>query len=160
MSIAPFLTADPIIQVHLMAALAAVFLGPINAFKLVRSVWHQRIGLIWMTTMFVLAVSGLFISSWSLIGPFNPIHMFSVLVLWSIGKGLWHLRQREFVRHGAEMRGLYFQGLGAAGLFTFLPGRTLNDIFFPNAPVTGFILTFIVVATLAITGWQRSAKRA
>ena len=38
------------------------------------------------------------------------------------------------------MRSLYFWAMGVAGLFTFLPGRRMNAVFFGDAAMQGFLL--------------------
>ena len=146
------------VQIHMAAALVAVVLVPVNIFSRLRGRRHQIVGAVWMVAMLVLATSGLFMSTWQVIGPFNPIHLFSLLVFWGLARSIWHLCNRNFAAHGAEVKGLYFQGLAIAGLFTFVPGRTLNQMFFDHAPIAGFGLTFVVVGVLAIWGWRRSTQ--
>ncbi len=155
MTLTPILTAPPMVQLHLMFAVFAIGLGPVNVFRTRRDCLHRAVGGTWMLSMFGLAATGLMISSWSVIGPFNPIHIFSVLTLVSLGESIWHLRNRRFAAHGRAMKSLYFQGLAIAGLFTFLPGRRLNEAFFANAPILGFVATFVVVATVAWTASRR-----
>lgn len=37
------------------------------------------------------------------------------------------------------MLGLYWYGVLTAGIFTLLPGRALNEAFFPQAPWLGYL---------------------
>ncbi len=156
MTLDPIPTAPLMVQIHLICALLAICLGPINIWRRRHDRLHRIFGGVWMVAMFGLATSGLMMSSWSVIGPFNPIHLFSILTYVSLTESIWHLRHRRFAQHGRAMRSLCFQGLGIAGLFTFLPGRTLNETFFQAAPVLGFIATFVVVGGVVWMGWRRT----
>ncbi|MEY1554926.1 DUF2306 domain-containing protein [Yoonia sp. R2331] len=154
MTLTPILTAPLMVQIHLLCAVLAICLGPVNIWRKRRDRLHRMMGGTWMLAMFGLATSGLMMSSWAVIGPFNPIHLFSVLTYISLAESIWHLINRRFAQHGRAMRSLYFQGLAIAGLFTFLPGRTLNETFFAASPLAGFVATFVVVGGLAWLGWR------
>ena len=49
-----------------------------------------------------------------------------------------HAFARRWEAHGLAMRALYWRGLAVAGLFTFLPGRVFNRMFFPEMPELGY----------------------
>jgi hypothetical protein len=46
-------------------------------------------------------------------------------------------RAGQIVAHQKGMRSLYFFALIAAGLFTFLPGRRMHEVFLANVPLIG-----------------------
>ena len=157
MTLAPFLDASFAIQLHICAALLAVILGPLALWRRSRDRWHKRLGYAWVVAMLVTALSSFGISEAAMIGPFSPIHALSFLTLWGLWYGVNAARQRRVVDHQKGMRSLYFWALGVAGLFTFLPGRRMNTIFFADAPLQGFILMACLIGTGLI--WSVYAYR-
>ncbi len=153
------LTEAPlVIRAHILAALLAIVLGPIAIFRTRRDLLHRTVGATWVFVMAVLAITGLIIPSslFALIGPFGPIHLLSLWALWSLSAGLHALWQGQRARHGAQMRGLYWQGLAVAGLLTFLPGRRLNVLLFGDAPLTGLWLILVIAVGIATALlWRR-----
>ena len=91
------------------------------------------------------------------IGPFSPIHALSVFTLWSLWQGVNAARQRRIAAHQQTMKGLYFWAMGVAGLFTFLPGRIMNQMFFDAAPLAGFVVLACLVGTGL--GWYVYSER-
>ena len=81
----PFLNAAPIVQTHIGAAVCAVGVGP-------------------------LAVTSFFITGLRP-GQFSAIHLLSILVLVSLARGLWLIRQRRIRAHAIQMQALYPQAL-------------------------------------------------
>jgi hypothetical protein len=57
------------------------------------------------------------------------------------------------------MRGLYWQALGIAGLFTLMPGRAINRALFPATPDAGWIVIAAGGAGL-LAVWLRGRRRA
>ena len=41
-------------------------------------------------------------------------------------------------------------GLGVAGLFTFLPGRRMNTVFFADAPMVGFTVVAVLIGSVLL----------
>ncbi|WP_224814122.1 DUF2306 domain-containing protein [Hasllibacter sp. MH4015] len=135
----PILTAPVILKVHLVAAVAGILLGPLAIYRTRRDVIHRIVGRTWVCAMAVLALTGLLIpaSVLPIAGPFGPIHLFSLWTLLTLWRGVTAIRRGDVVAHSAEMRSLYLQGICIAGLLTILPGRTLNAVFFADAPWLG-----------------------
>ncbi|MCV6587269.1 MAG: DUF2306 domain-containing protein [Marinibacterium sp.] len=126
MTLSPVLEAPPQIQLHLVAALLALLLGPLALYGPRRARWHRGIGYAWVAAMTITALSSFLIGHFRVIGPFSPIHALSVYALWSLWVGVGHARAGRAAAHARVMRGLYWWGLCLAGLFTLLPGRVLN----------------------------------
>jgi len=53
------------------------------------------------------------------------------------------------------MRGLYWQGLMVAGLFTLLPYRVLNRVLFPGTPELGYGVILVVALGAGIVAMRR-----
>ena len=139
MTFDPFLSAPPLIQVHALAALLALTLGPVALYRTRRDLWHRLTGRVWVAAMGAAALSGLAIPSTVLPVAFGlgPIHLLSVLALVSLWRGVAAIRRGQIARHRAFMRSLYWNAIGIAGLFTLLPGRLMNEVLFPGLPMAG-----------------------
>jgi len=148
MTLAPLLSAPVEIQLHVLSALLAIFLGPMTLFRKSRDRWHKRLGYLWVTAMFSTAATSFAILESPMIGPFSVIHGLSVLTFWGLWVGIAAVRRGDIARHQAQMKSLYFWALGVAGLFTFAPGRRMNRIFFGDNPDVGFAIAAGVIGSL------------
>ena len=100
MSLTPLFDAPVAVQVHAAAALAALLLGALVLFRRKGTPLHRAMGRVWVVLMLVAATSSLFINEIRLIGPFSPIHIFSVITFVGLAQGLSarkSLWQRLFV---------------------------------------------------------------
>ena len=157
MTLDSILTAPPLVQVHIVAALSAILLGPMALWRRSRDKWHKRLGYSWVIAMAVTALSSFGISGIKLIGPFSPIHALSVLTIFGLWQGINAARKRRIAEHRKAMQSLYFWAMGIAGLFTFLPGRRMNEVFFSAAPVAGFIVMALFIGAALI--WYLLSQR-
>jgi uncharacterized membrane protein len=127
MTLDPIFTAGFAVQLHIAFALPSVALGPVVLFWLRPGMWHKRLGYAWVIAMAGLALSGFFIpSALGWLEWFGPLHLFSVLTLWSLWHGIALARAGNYRGHRAAFEALWFGGNGVAGLLNFIPGRTMN----------------------------------
>ncbi len=94
---------------------------------------HRMWGKVYMALMMVTAVITLFMPA--VVGPrflghFGFIHLFSLLVFFSVPKALAAARAHQRTAHRNSMIGLYVGGLLIAGSFAFMPGRMLHRMLF------------------------------
>lgn len=128
MTLQPLRDAGPIIQIHAGMALAAILLT-ITIFTVRRGTpLHKSLGRIWVATMALVALSSFWITNLRLIGPFSPIHLLSVYVLFQLVIAIRAARQGDIAKHRSTMKGMVFWGLVVAGSFTFFPGRTMYQV--------------------------------
>lgn len=158
MSLTPLLEAPLPVQIHAFAAIAALLLGALVLFRRKGTALHKALGRVWAVLMLITAVSALFINEIRLIGPFSPIHIFSVVTFVGLAYGIGEIRRGNVRAHRATMQGLYFFALILAGAFTLLPGRRMHDVLFgaaagltPSLVAIGLAL----VASAAIYGRLR-----
>jgi uncharacterized membrane protein len=149
MSPGPLLDAPLAVQIHAFAAIAAVVLGALVLFRRKGTPLHKLMGRVWALLMLVVATSALFINEIRLIGPFSPIHLFSLLTYLGIAQGIWFIRRGNVAAHRANMVGLYFMALGLAGAFTLLPGRRMNEALF--GPDAGWPPSLIAIGVVLVT---------
>ena len=161
MSLTPLLDAPLAIQVHAFAALAATLLGALVLFGKKGTPAHKLMGRIWAALMIVVATSAIFINEIRLIGPFSPIHLFSIFSYAMLANGIWQIRHGNVQGHRASMTSLYFGALLLAGSFTFLPGRRMHAVLF--GADAGWTPSLIFLgAALGLTGflwWLLQARR-
>lgn len=150
----PLLTASLAVQLHVAFALVALPVGPIVLFRTRRDRMHKRLGYLWVVAMAGLALSGLWIEAeFPGLGPFGPIHLFSVCALFGLGQGLWQIRGGNVAGHRAAMQSVWFGAMGLAGLFTLLPERLMNRMLFGDTPEAGLWALVIGIAVL-IPVWR------
>jgi uncharacterized membrane protein len=124
---------NPVIAVHMTAALLAVATGPVALWARRGREQHPRLhrafGYAWVTLMLVTAVSALFIRDYSLpnIAGYTPIHLLVPVVFVSLFGAFWMLARRNIAGHRRVMQILYFTACILAGVFTLLPQRYLGQ---------------------------------
>jgi uncharacterized membrane protein len=146
-----FLDLPFALQLHLVPAVLAIVLGPLALYRRRRDVWHKTAGYVWVASMAVVAGGSFWLEAAVLpiAFGFGPIHILSVVVLVGLWRGVSAARAGRVARHQAQMRALYWQALMVAGLFTLLPGRFLNAVFFPGTPEAGYLAILVLGAGLA-----------
>ncbi|UYN99221.1 MAG: DUF2306 domain-containing protein [Devosia sp.] len=162
MSLHPLLEASLAIQIHAFSAIAATVLGALVLWRRKGTLLHRALGRVWIGLMLVTATSALFITEIRLIGPFSPIHLFSLFTYVSVFNGLRAiLVDHDIRRHRAEMQGLYTGALMLAGAFTLLPGRRMHEVLF--GPDAGWLQSGIAISLvlgISAFAWFRMRQRA
>jgi uncharacterized membrane protein len=124
---------NPVIAVHMTAALLAVATGPVALWarrgRTQRPRLHRAFGHAWVTLMLVTAVSALFIRDRSLpnVAGYTPIHLLVPVVLVMLFVSFRRLAQGNIAGHRRTMQILYFAACIVAGAFTLLPQRYLGQ---------------------------------
>ncbi len=126
----PLFNAPSPIPIHGVAALIALATGALQFAMPKGTLIHKSLGYTWIVIMLVVALTSFFINEFRWVGPFGPIHLLSLLVLWGLGEGLYYARKGEIAKHRKNMRQVYFFSLILAGLFTLTPGRVMHEVLF------------------------------
>lgn len=117
------------IQVHVLAAVAALALGTIILALPKGRGPHKALGWSWVVAMATTAASSLFITG--LNGDFySAIHLLTGWTLIALPMAVVAIRKRNVMTHRRIMTGLYIGGLLLAGLFSFIPGRFMFEFLF------------------------------
>ena len=130
MNFEPLLAAAQPIPGHAVAAFLALVLGAVQLIRKRRDGLHRVFGWMFVVLMGSVAVTGLFIHTIQMIGPFSVIHILSVTALISLFFGVWNIRKGNVEAHRKSMKSLYFTGMILAGVFTLLPGRIMFQVLF------------------------------
>ena len=80
--------------------------------------------------MVVLCITSFFIHTLKVWGLFSPIHLLSIIVLYTIYMAITAARMGNIKKHQLSMKFLYFLALIVTGVFTFMPGRIMNQALF------------------------------
>ena len=124
----PLLAAPVQVQIHVACALTAFFIGVILLCAPKGFGFHKTMGWTWVVAMGLTALSSFFITG-IFENAFSPIHALSAWVLLGLPFGIAAIRRRDIKKHRDSMTGMFTGGMVIAGLFTFLPGRLMWDLF-------------------------------
>ena len=123
-------SAEQPIPLHAYAAFLAVVFGGIQLSRPKGTGSHKYLGYTWVLLMLWVSISSFWIQTIKIIGPFSPIHFLSIFTIWSVFEATRSARNGNISRHKKMMKLLYLLALVVTGLFTLLPGRTMNEVFF------------------------------
>ncbi len=120
------------VQVHLLTALAAFVIATIQIFGPKGTGLHRTLGWMWVILMFTVAGSSLFIHIINPhgLGGFSFIHILSGATLVALPLMVMAARRHDVKTHRKIATNLYVGALIIAGVFTFLPGRLMYQMFF------------------------------
>ena len=110
MSVNPLLNAPLVVQIHTFLAIAAVVLT-VAIFSLRRgSQAHRWMGWTWVGLMAIVAASSFAINDIRMVGPFSPIHLLSVFVLFQLIVNVRAARSHSVRAHARGMKLLTLGG--------------------------------------------------
>lgn len=130
MTLAPLLAASGIIQLHVVAATAAVLFAAAQLVLPKGTPRHRICGYIFVVAMTVLAVSSFWIHTIRQFGPFSLIHLLSIITLVALPRAVLLAREGNIAGHRRAMLSLVGLALLGAGTFTLIPGRLMHAVIF------------------------------
>jgi uncharacterized membrane protein len=122
-------SAGPVIQLHLAGVAVALLIGVVLLVGVKGTLVHRVLGWSWVLAMMTAAVSSLFIRMINH-GHFSFIHLISGWTILALPMGVAFARRHKVKLHARMMTGLFTGGLILAGLFAFIPGRLMWELFF------------------------------
>ncbi|PHR57601.1 MAG: hypothetical protein COA47_11510 [Robiginitomaculum sp.] len=117
------------IKIHVSSALFALVLGGLQFVLPKGRTLHIVMGCVWVLAMLVVAGSAFFIRD-LFHGSFSPIHLFIIVTIVGLYRGLMPLIRGSKKAHGPSMRGTYIGALLVSGALAFLPGRIMLPLLF------------------------------
>ncbi len=120
------------IQIHLIVAIMAFFIGAVQLLLKKGTIYHKIIGRFWVAFIVIICLSSFWIKELipnSYFYGYSPIHLLSIFVLIQTSKGLYYARVGNIKKHKKSMIYTYIGGLFVAGTFTFYPNRLLYNVF-------------------------------
>lgn len=122
-----------LLYTHLGTVLAAFPIGGWLLLNRKGTQAHRWLGKPYMVLMFITGLASLAMPSAvgpSVLGHFGFIHIFSVLVLYSVPMAIIAIKNKDIAAHRGHMVGLYLGGVLIAGAFAFTPGRLMHQLLF------------------------------
>lgn len=142
----------------------AILLGAFVLWRRKGTALHKSLGRIWVVLMLVTATSAIFIHETRLIGPFSPIHLFTLFTYFAVWQALYAIIvKRDVAAHRGWMQGMYVGALMLAGAFTLMPGRIMHRTLFGQnggwLPALVSIGAILVLAAFLWLWWRRKDRR-
>lgn len=125
--------ASPPIQLHVLAACAAVALSAMQFAGVKGTAVHRTLGWAWIVAMATVALSSFFVHTICSVGSFSLIHLLSIFTLVMLPQVALHARRHAVRAHRQAVSGLVIGGLAIAGVLTFWPGRIMHDVLLGSA---------------------------
>jgi uncharacterized membrane protein len=88
MSLAPLLNAALAIPLYAFAGMAAFVLGIVQFAAPKGTLPHRTLGWIWVVLMLSVAINSFWIHQIRLVGPWSPIYLLSISVLFTVPLGV------------------------------------------------------------------------
>jgi len=115
---------DAALATHLITVIPAIPLGAYVILSRKGGARHKLLGKIWLTLMFITAISTIFIRNVN-DGQFSWIHLFTLLTFVAVPRAIITARQGLIEAHKKHLRNFFLGALVIAGLTAFAPGRTM-----------------------------------
>lgn len=148
------------VQVHIAAIAVVILLTPLQLWRGRRDRWHRYGGYIWVLAMGVAAIGAFWIHELRHVGAFSAVHLLSIYVLSQLFLAIRAVRAGRIEEHRNILQSMSLFALVGAGAFTFVPGRTMSRMFFPDAPLAGFVAVLCgALAIFGYVGWRRYVRR-
>lgn len=128
-NIAPLLATPASVQLHVAAAMLALVVGVVIFLLPKGTGFHRALGWTWVSSMIVVAATSVAMIV-DLKTGVNALHVFTAVTVVSLWAGLTGIRRGDVRQHAGSMMGLYVGGLIVAGVFAFIPGRTMWQVVF------------------------------
>jgi len=118
---------------HLATVVPAFIIGTYLLLRQKGTRAHKQLGRLYMLLMLLTASVALLMSARvgpTLLNHFGFIHLFSLMVLYSVPAAIVAARKNDIAAHRYNMVGVYVGGILIAGGLAFTPGRLLNTWLF------------------------------
>lgn len=129
MNWAAFTESSLIIQIHWITAMLALVVGIVMLVRAKGTPSHKVIGRGFVILMLVTAVSSFWIREINR-GGLSWIHIFIPITFFASWEAIHYIRKGDVKRHKRAVIGVFFGALLIPGLFTFVPGRRMFELFF------------------------------
>ena len=129
MNIEYFTQASLAIQIHMLVAMGAFFLGAYVLLNRKGTKAHKMAGRVFGMLMIMTATTAIFIREIN-DGSFSWIHIFVPITFIGLYQVISSIRKGNVEAHKRHVLTMYFAALLIPGAFAFMPGRTMWMLFF------------------------------
>lgn len=144
---------------HVVAALFALAIGPVQIFRRRRDRIHRTMGYVWIAAMYYVCFSSFGIVT---AGHFTWLHGLSAFTIMTVTLGLISAIRRNIPSHKGNMIGSYIGTAIAFGFAVGVPGRSIPRLLAAD-PASAIFVTLLVMLSVAVAyvslfrGQQRPA---
>lgn len=129
MNIEHFTQATVAVQIHILVAVSALFLGAFVLLNRKGTNAHKLAGRVFGLLMLVTAITAIFIRQLNN-GSFSWLHIFVPITFIGLYQVISSIRKGNVKAHKRHVLTMYFAALLIPGAFAFMPGRTMWMLFF------------------------------
>jgi len=129
MSLEPILQSSLAIQIHIATAFIALALGIVMYRRKKGTKSHKMVGRVFVMFMLATAISAIFIRNLNS-GNFSWIHVFVPVTFIGAFQAIFWIRRGNIKKHKSAVSGMFFGALLIPGFLSFIPGRTMWQVFF------------------------------
>lgn len=129
MDLTPLLNAPLPVKIHVATVVPAAFVGAYQLALPKGTPFHKASGWVFVVLMLATAIDAFFVRGLNGTG-LSPVHLFIPVTIIGLGRAMWAIRHGDVKGHRTAMIGTYLGAIFIAGGLTFLPGRTMWQIFF------------------------------
>jgi uncharacterized membrane protein len=146
----------PLLATHVVAALMALVLGPVNLFRRRRDRTHRILGLTWAASMYYVCLSSFGIVT---DGHYSWLHGLSAFTVVTVSLGILAAVRGNIRAHVMNMAGSYL-GLLVAFLFAAtVPSRAIPRLLVSDPGTAWFVAVSVVGAVIALYLTVRPRRR-
>ncbi len=136
---------NPLLATHVIAALCALLIGPINMLRRRRDRAHRILGYTWAASIYYVCLSSFWIVT---DGHYSWLHGLSAFTIVTVSLGIASAVRRDIRGHAMNMIGSYL-GLLVAFLFAaMVPTRAIPRLM-ANDPGTAVFAAVCIAASVA-----------
>lgn len=138
---------NPLLVTHVIAALYALLIGPINILRRRRDRTHRILGYTWAACMYYVCVSSFWIVT---DGHFSWLHGLSAFTIVTVSLGIAAAVRANVRGHLMNMVGSYAGLLAAFGFAATVPSRAIPRLMVSDPGTAVFFAAFIATSVAAL----------
>ncbi|WP_150307705.1 DUF2306 domain-containing protein [Planctomonas psychrotolerans] len=137
---------NPLLVTHVVAALYALVIGPVNIFRRRRDRTHRALGVVWAGAMYYVCVSSFWIVT---DGHYSWLHGLSAFTILTVTVGILAAARGNVRAHRGNMIGSYLGLLAAFGFAATVPSRAIPRLLVTD-PLTALLAATFVLGSVAV----------
>ena len=137
----------PLIATHVVAALYALTIGPVNILRRRRDRTHRMLGYTWAAAMYYVCLSSFWIVS---DGHFSWLHGLSAFTVVTVTLGIVGAVRGDRASHIGNMVGSYLGLLIAFGFAATVPSRLIPRLLVSDPATAWFVGGFVAASVAAL----------
>ncbi|WP_104116539.1 DUF2306 domain-containing protein [Arthrobacter sp. B1805] len=147
---------NPLLATHVVGALVALVIGPVNILRRRRDRTHRILGYTWAASMYYVCISSFWIVT---DGRFSWLHGLSAFTIVTVTLGIAAASRRNIRAHLMNMIGSYLGLLVAFVFAATVPTRAIPRLLIGDPSTAWLVATFVVASVAALYLTVRPRRR-